>query len=120
MEIDVSWKKAGVIVGVSLILFWIFKPKKEGEKGLFGSKTSRPPIRKPTLDAEGMADPEVSTAYTALCAYIDAYNDGLSETQLAKIKKDFKDQMGLTIYETASGKLAMKDANDEDILVNQA
>jgi hypothetical protein len=113
-----SLKKVAVIVVTSVIIFWIFKPKAEGEKGLFSSSPSRTPIRKPNLDEEGMQDPEVKTAYTALCAYIDAHNDGKDEASLEQIKKDFKSQLGIEIYEDSKGKLAAKDMNGEDILVN--
>ena len=112
-----TWKKAGVIIVVSVIIFLIFKPKKDGEKGLFSSK-KRESIKKPTLDEQGMQDEEVVTAYTALCAYIDAYNDGVDETALQAMKADFKEKMGLTIYEDGNKKLAVKDLNGDDILVN--
>lgn len=113
-----SLKKVAVILVASVILFWIFKPKAEGEKGFFSSKSDRTPIRKPTLNEEGMSDPDVKSAYTALCAYIDAYNDGVPEDELTRIKKDFKEQIGIEIYEDGNNKLAARDNNGEDILVN--
>lgn len=113
-----SWKKVAVIVGVSLLIFFIFKPKKDGEKGLFSGSSKRTPIRKPILSLDGESE-AVQTAYEALCAYIDAYNDGMKDSDLQDMKKEFKDQMGIEIYEDTNGKLAAKDTSGNDLLRNQ-
>lgn len=116
-----SLKKLLVIVSVSVIIFWIFKPKGNSEdqgNSLFGGGSSGGKIKKPTLPEEQMQDETIRTAYEALCAYIDASNEGQSQAVLDSISQDFKDKMGLVIYKDAGGKLAVKDVEGNDILVN--
>lgn len=110
-----DWKKVLVIVGASFLIYIIFKPKKAGSKGIFSQEEKREPITKPTVDEAGMGSDEVKKAYEVLCAYIDAYNDGMSDEGLDKLKKDFKTETGIEIYTGANGKLAAKD-DQGDIL----
>lgn len=117
---DDSLKKLLVIVGASVILFWVFKPKGNSEESgnsFFGGSGAGK-IKKPTLPEDQMQDEAIRTAYEALCAYIDASNEGQSQTVLDSISKDFEDKMGLVIYKDAGGKLAVKDIEGNDILVN--
>lgn len=115
-----SLKKLAVITAISVLLFWVFKPKGNGEKSgtMDGSGTVGGKINKPSLPEDQLQDETVRNAYEALCAYIDAANDGESSSTLDLIKKDIKDKMGLVIYSDASGKLAVKDIQGNDILVN--
>lgn len=118
-----SLKKLGAIVLISALIFWAFKPKKDGRDKLFhfsggGGKDKKSFISKPELSDEQMNEPTLRLAYEALCAYIDAANEGKSESELQSIKQEMSDQMGIVIYNDASGKLAVKDTAGNDILVN--
>ena len=86
---------------------------------IFGSGVSSDSkIRKPTISEEELQDEVVASAYSALCSYIDAYNNGESAATLETIKTEFKNNLGFIIYTDDLGKLAVKDINNNDILIN--
>ena len=116
-----SLKKLLVVLGASLVIFWIFKPKKDGKdilSNFTGRKPKRPIIKKPFIDDNDLQNPDLKLAYEALSAYIDASNTDASDEELEAIKDEFKEQMGIVIYTDAEGLLAVKDTNGYDILVN--
>jgi hypothetical protein len=114
-----SLKQLILITGVSLLIFWIFKPKGDGEgKSIFSSSSGRKIIRKPILSEDDLQDDYLRSAYECLCAYIDAYNEQESDKVLIEMKDDFKTDIGIVIYEDANGKLAVRDTEGNDILVN--
>lgn len=119
-----SLKKLAVILLISGVLFFVFKPKKDGRDKLWafaGSGNGSKPksfIKKPELPSSQMQEPSLKLAYEALCAYIDAVNEGESENNLASIRNEIQDQMGMVIYEDNNGLLAVKDTQNNDILVN--
>jgi len=87
---DTSLKKTLVILGAAAIIFFVFKPKADGEKGIFSFGNKRPPIRKPIINDEDLQDEATRIAYEVLCAYIDASNDGVSDSTLQEIKTIWK------------------------------
>lgn len=114
-----SLKKLLVIAGASIILFWFFRPKKDAKDNLLnigGQKKSY--IKKPFLSDDELQNDDLKMAYEALCAYIDAFNDGAEKNELQAIKDDFESKLGIVIYEDNDGLLAVKDSNGNDILVN--
>lgn len=115
-----SLKKLFFIVGVSAVLYILFRPKgnKESLLSSFGKNKKGGAIKKPLIDDEDLQHDEIRLSYEALCAYIDAYNDGESESSLQAIKDGFKEEMGIEIYTDPSGKLAVKNLAGDDILVN--
>lgn len=120
-----SLKKLAVILLISGVLFFVFKPKKDGRDKLWafagsgnnGSK-AKSFIKKPELPDAQKHEPSLKLAYEALCAYIDAVNEGESQSNLASIRNEIEDQMGMVIYEDQNGLLAVKDTQNNDILVN--
>ncbi len=115
-----SLKKLLVILGASVIIFWVFKPKKDGKDILssFSKKPKRPIIKKPFIDENDLSNPDLRMAYEALSQYIDASNTDASDEDLQAIKDELRDQMGIVIYTDAGGLLAVKDTDGNDILVN--
>jgi hypothetical protein len=99
-----------VVVGViSLAIFWLFKP--------LGEREDRKAIQRPLLDnPDELEDDTTRGAYEALCAYVDAYNDGEPQSVLDKIKNDFKTKLDLVIYTDSKGKLAVKDTLGNEVL----
>ncbi len=116
-----SLKKLLVILGGSLLIFWVLKPKKDGKdilSGFGGKKSKRDIIKKPFMDDDALANPDLKLAYEALSQYIDAYNGGATDKELEAIKDEFKEQMGLVIYTDDEGLLAVKGTDGRDILLN--
>ena len=112
-------KKILVIAAASFVLFWLLKPKKTDTKKLFVSKSDDTDfIKKPMLSDDDLQHEHLRLSYDALCAYIDAHNAGASKTAMQEIKNGFKQQIGIEIYTDANNKLAVRDIEGNDILVN--
>lgn len=118
-KMNESLKELLIIVGASLIIFFAFKPLKEGEPDtIFGLGGKRDQIEKPTLSSIEMQDEDMRMAYEAMCSYIDAYNDNATPEVLHNIVDDYENNMGLTIYCNMYGDIAVCDYDGNDILVN--
>lgn len=118
-------KKLIVILGISFVIFWFIKPKKNGSVFSFNTgsdKTDKSEkkgfIKKPFLSEKDLEYPHLKLAYECLCAYIDAYNEGESEAALEAINNGFQKEIGIEIYTDENGKMAVKDASGNNVLVN--
>lgn len=115
---DENVKKLGIIVGISILIFWFFKPREDGSTGfsLFGGSKKRDQAKKPEVDQDAMQHEEIRVAYEALCAYIDAYNAGEKDEVLSRMQADFKDKLGIDIYQDTQGRFAARGTDGSDIL----
>lgn len=121
-----SLKKAVFVFGVGYFVFWLFKPKsrKSFEVGKTAVKEvdpkERTPITEPTMSKkDAKANPTAAKAFTALKAYIAAYNAGEPQSALDELNVELGKEYGLNVYRRRQdNKLAVKDLNDKDIIVN--
>jgi hypothetical protein len=121
-----SLKKAVFVFGVGYLIFWLFKPKvrKSFEVGKTAVQEvdpkERTPIAEPTMSkSDAKANPTASKAFTALKAYISAYNAGEPQSALDELNVELGKELGMNVYRRRQdNKLAVKDLNDKDIIVN--
>ena len=121
-----SLKKAAFVFGVGYLLFWLFKPKvrKSFELGETAVKEVEPkertPIAEPTMSKkDAKENPTAANAFTALKAYISAYNAGEPQSALDELNIEFGKEYGMNVYRRRQdNKLAVKDLNNKDIIVN--
>jgi hypothetical protein len=127
MNITDSQKKALLIFGGGLLLFFIFKPKMKkvtaSTKLTVTDKEDNPKDRKkidtPTADAKDLKDPMVKNAFGALKGYVDAYNNGEPQSVLDELNREFSKEFKVKVYRRKSdGKLVVYDLSGSEILVN--
>lgn len=114
-------KEIAVIAAVSIVIFLLIKPKNGNKQPVFNFRSSAPKkvyITKPVVDDELMQYEHIAVSYEALCAYIDAVNSGDDESKLRELKNRFKEELTIEIYTDAGNKLAVRDLEGNDILVN--
>lgn len=117
---NLSAKQALIILGAAIVLYLAIRPVSDLSErvSLLPGNRKKILMKKPEIDEADLQDDTVRTAFQALCAYIDSYNAGEDEATLEKIKEEFKKKYGFIIYQDASLKLAVKDTDGNDILVN--
>ena len=121
-----SLKKAAFVFGVGYLLFWLFKPKvrKSFELGETAVKEVEPkertPIAEPTMSKkDAKENPTAANSFTALKAYISAYNAGEPQSALDELNIELGKEYGMNVYRRRQdNKLAVKDLNNKDIIVN--
>jgi hypothetical protein len=127
MNIADSQKKALLIFGGGLLLFFIFKPKMKKvnakSKLTVTDKEDNPKDRKkmstPTASASDLKDPMVKNAFGALKAYIDAYNNQEPQSVLDELNREFSKEFKVKVFRRKSdGKLVVYDLEGSEILVN--
>lgn len=123
MQIDnESVKKLLVMLLGGGLIFWFCKPKLTAtgtdESLAFGDKKSKY-IKKPILNEEALQDETLATAYDALCAYIDAHNEGESEANMEELNDEIRRQVGMEVYKDGNGKLAVRDLDGNPVLENE-
>ena len=119
-------KKAILVFGGAALLYWIFKPKPR--KSLVVGNTAvqevapeeRAKITPPTMTkSDAKANPQAAKAFKVLKSYIDAYNNGETQATLDELNGEFGNSYGMTVYRRRQdNKLAVKDLNGNDIIVN--
>lgn len=116
-----SLKELLIILGVSAVTFWLIKPRlpknENGNKFLGNSKAPKK-LKKPVLDPDAMANDYLHAAYVVLCAYIDAYNNGESQSELNDLRERLYQETGFDVIVDDKGLLAIKDGEGNDVLVN--
>ena len=102
------------MAAVVLFLFTFLNKEKDTNKN--GKKK----YVKPEIDPVALeSNPEALDAYDALCAYIDAYNDGQDAKFLQAMNDEFKKEMGLCVYENADGSISVEDLKGNEILFSK-
>lgn len=126
MTLSDNTKKALFYFGTAFLLFWIVKPKTRKSLEV-GSKDMKEPepkdrekIKAPTMSSkDAKANPTAAKAFTALKAYVDAYNAGEPQDKLDELNEITGKELGMQVYRRRSdNKLAVKDLNGKDIIVN--
>lgn len=106
-----------IIILGGLGLAWLLRPIDNGLARLeFLPSRKRQFVNKPTLSDELMADEYYRIAWMCVCQYIDAYNEGLPDAELEKIKDGFKKEFGYIIYQDEKLRLCVKDLQDAPVL----
>lgn len=113
-----SAKQAIVTVGIAVSVLFLFSFLKKKEETV--TSTGKKKYVKPEADpAEMEGNPQAMDAYAALCAYIDAYNDGNDAKFLQSLNDEFKKEMGVEVFENADGTISVEDMNGHEILVSK-
>ena len=112
-----SAKHALVTVGIAVSVLFLFTFISNRKNSV--TSTGKKKYNKPEADPATMEDnPQAMDAYAALCAYIDAYNDGNDATFLADLNSEFKKELGLQVFENADGSISVEDMNGKEILLS--
>jgi len=117
--------KAVVVFGTAAAILYVIQPKKRKslKKGSVEvselSVEERPYIQPPPLmdDSQAQSNPKSAQAHLALCVYIDAMNNGVSNEELDKVNKELNTDLGLKVYRRrGDDKLVVADLNGTDIM----
>lgn len=121
-------KKALLIVGAGLLLFWFFKPKMKkatAETNMkYADEEDSPKERKkmdaPTMNPKSASrNPLAKGGFAALKAYIDAYNNGEPQSVLDELNREFAKEFKVRVYRRKSDKkLVVTDLEGKEVLVN--
>jgi hypothetical protein len=121
-------KKALFVVGVGLLVFWIFKPKlnrvTSETKLNYTDKEidpkDRKPMKSPTMSSQtAKTNPMAKNGFAALKAYVDAYNNGESQSVLDELNREFAKEFKVKVYRRKSdSKLVVCDLDGKEIMVN--
>ncbi len=106
-------KQAILVVVISITIFAIFKPK---ENDAASKDSSKKTYKKPKLTDEELSSPIIEDAYVALCAYIDAYNDGVSQKKLDELNAEIGKKMDLQVVKVSPTELAIEDMKGNEII----
>ena len=113
-----SGKQVIVSVVIAVAVLWLYsfiRKEKETVTPTGNKKYQKPDVDPATLEE----DAQVMDAYAALCAYIDAYNDGKDATFLADLNSEFKKEMGVCVYENSDGSISVEDLSGKEILLSK-
>jgi hypothetical protein len=128
MTLTNDHKKALFVVGVGLLVFWIFKPKlsrvtsetKINYSDNEADPKDRTPMKTPTMSAKtAQTNPLAKNGFAALKGYIDAYNNGEPQSVLDELNREFAKEFKVKVYRRKSdSKLVVCDLNGKEIMVN--
>jgi len=121
-------KKALLVFGGGILLFYIFKPKMKKPNATTNIKVTdkeedpkdRKTMSAPTLTAKDMGtDPKVKNGFACLKAYISAYNNGEPQSVLDELNREFAKEFKCKVYRRKSdNKLVVCDLEGKEIMVN--
>ena len=113
-----SGKQVLVSVGIAIVVLFLYSylNKDKNTVGNTCKKKYNIPEADPTA-LEGNA--QALDAYDALCAYIEAYNDGQDAKFLQAMNDEFKKEMGLCVYENADGSISVEDLKGNEIIFSK-
>lgn len=113
-----SAKQAIVTVGIAFGTLFVFSFINKNKDTV--NKNGNKKYIKPEADEASMeANPKSMDAYAALCAYIDAYNDGNDAKFLSSLNDEFKKELGVCVYENTDGTISVEDLDGKEILVSK-
>ena len=121
-------KKALLVFGGGILLFFIFKPKMKKPNATTNIKVrdkeedpkDRKKMSAPTLTAKDMGtNPMVKNGFACLKAYISAYNNGEPQSVLDELNREFAKEFKCKVYRRKSdNKLVVCDLEGKEIMVN--
>lgn len=109
-----SAKQALFVLVVSLSIFWAFKPKKD--KSANQEKDNKEKLKKPKESDFDFSDPIMEDAYKSLCAYVDAYNDGVSQKELDELNEEIARLLDMQVVRVSKDTLAVEDLKGQQLL----
>ncbi len=113
-----SGKQVLVSVGLAAAILFLFAFLNKDKNTVNG--TNKKKYIKPDVDDAALEEnPKAMDAYGALCAYIDAHNDGKDAKFLKSLNDEFKKEMGLCVYENADGSISVDDTDGNEILFSK-
>jgi hypothetical protein len=115
---DNKAKEAILILILSLGIFWYFKPKQTDAANVDKNGIKRK-YNKPDANDLDLSNPIVEDAYSTLCGYIDAYNDGLPQKDLDSLNKEFAKKFDMQVVNVGGGLLAVEDMKGNEILTSK-
>jgi hypothetical protein len=127
MNLTDKQKQAILMFGGGLLLFFLLKPliKKNTAKtnikvtDTVESPKDRKKVDTPTANANDLKDPIVKSSFGALKGYIDAYNNGETQSVLDELNREFAKEFKVKVYKRKSdGKFVVCDLEGKEILVN--
>jgi hypothetical protein len=128
MTITNDHKKALFVVGMGLLVFWFFKPKlnvvNSDTKLNYSEKEDDPkdrkPMKSPTMSTQtSKTNPMAKNGFAALKTYIDAYNNGESQSTLDELNREFAKEFKVKVYRRKSdSKLVVCDLEGKEIMIN--
>lgn len=101
-----SIKKALLVFTGGIALFLLFKPKSMSVKKLLNGAAipeddpkKRTPLKEPKVNpADIKGNKAAQSAFTALKAYVAAYNAGETQEKLSELNTEIGKEYGLTVY----------------------
>ena len=121
-------KKALFIISGGLLLFFLFKPRlgkmNADTKLNFTTEEDDPKYRKkmkkPVLSINTLkSNPKANKGFVALKAYVEAYNNGESQSVLDDLNREFAKDLQMKVYRRKSdNKIVVCDLDGKEILVN--
>lgn len=108
-------KKALVVFGGGIILFWLFRDA----SWLKGKKKSEK-VKAPDIDPSELKNKKKANAFIALKAYIDALNNRESEKVLNDLNKEFAKELKVRVYKRSKDDVIVAaDLNGNVIIENK-
>jgi hypothetical protein len=111
-----------IVFGGAFLITYLTRPKslkKTGAKdaGSLEDDKDRQQIAVPAVPDNLSSNPNAENAYMALTAYINAYNDNAPKQVLRDLNNEIASDWGLKVYRKDNSKLAVKDLNDNDVIL---
>ena len=124
MNISETDKKALLVFGTSFLIFMLLTKKKKSKKTEDGSAVPSPESRKtekiPKMNPKDAAkNPKAKEAYTAMKAYITAYNAKEPQSALDELNREIQKDMSVKVFRRAyDGKFIVTDMSGKEIMSN--
>jgi hypothetical protein len=103
MNVSREWKNAIAIIGITVVIYLLVKPKKNG-------------LGKPEKATKDEIKRK-SDARTILDAYINATEAGEKPSELSKLNSIFADEYGMKVFKTKSGGFVARTLDGKDVLI---
>lgn len=108
-------KKAIVVFGGGILLFWLFK-----DSTLIKGKKKKEKIDAPSIDPKELTNKRKANAFIAIKAYIDALNNRETEKVLDELNREFAKELKVRVYKRSKdGVVVASDLQGNVILENK-
>jgi len=103
MQLSREWKNAIIILGATITIYLLVKPKKN-------------PLDKPKKASKDEVKRK-KDARTVLDAYVNAVEAGEKSSELNKLNSIFADEYGMKVFKTKSGGYVARTLSGTDVLM---
>ena len=108
-------KKALVVFGGGIALFWLFR-----DASWLKGKKKQEKLKAPNIDPAELKNKKKANAFVALKAYIDAVNNRESDKVLDDLNREFAKELKVRVYKRSKdGVLVASDLNGNVIIENK-